>query len=79
MIQYNQDKGKDLIKMKVETYIGITTEEIDEAVAQLVKYGCGVDEAIEEIFSVCMDDFEADLNDYLENFLKKTVDKKENK
>lgn len=65
--------------MKAEICIGITTEEIDEAVAQLVKYGCGVDEAIEEIFSVCMDDFEADLNDYLENFLKKTVDKKENK
>lgn len=57
-----------MIKLKVETYIGITTEEIDEAVAQLVKYGCGVDEAIEEIFSVCMDDFEADLNDYLEKF-----------
>lgn len=68
-----------MIKLKVETYIGITTEEIDEAITQLVKYGCGVDEAIEEIFSVCMDDFEADLNDYLENFLKKTVDKKENK
>lgn len=68
-----------MIKLKVETYIGITTEEIDEAVAQLVKYGCGVDEAIEEIFSVYMDDFEADLNDYLENFLKKTIDKKENK
>lgn len=65
--------------MKVETYIGITTEEIYEAVTQLVKYGCGIDEAIEEIFSVCMDDFEADLNDYLENFLKKTIDKKENK
>lgn len=68
-----------MIKLKVETYIGITTEEIDEAVAQLVKYGYGADEAIEEIFSVCMDDFEADLNDYLENFLKKSVDKKENK
>lgn len=69
MIQYNQDKGKDLIKMKVETYIGITTEEIDEAVAQLVKYGCGIDEAIEEIFAQCMYDFEADLNDYLENLI----------
>lgn len=68
-----------MIKLKVETYIGITTEEIDEAVAQLVKYGCGIDEAIEEIFAQCMYDFEADLNDYLENFLKKTVDKKENK
>lgn len=56
--------------MKVETYIGITTEEIDEGIAQLMKYGCGAAEAIEEIFSVCMDDFEADLNDYLENFEK---------
>lgn len=68
MIQYNQDKGKDLIKLKTEIYIGVTTEEIDHAIAQLVKYGCGVDEAVEEVFAQCMYDFEADLNDYLEKF-----------
>lgn len=55
-----------MIKLKTEIYIGVTTEEIDHAIAQLVKYGCGVDEAVEEVFAQCMYDFEADLNDYLE-------------
>lgn len=54
--------------MIVETYIGVTTQEIDEAIAQLVKDGCGIDEAIEEVFAKFMYDFEADLNDYLETF-----------
>lgn len=57
-----------MIKLKTEIYIGVTTEEIDHAIAQLVKYGCGVDEAVEEVFAQCMYDFEADLNDYLEKF-----------
>lgn len=54
--------------MKVETYIGVTTQEINEAIAQLIKDGCDIDEAIEDVFSRFMYDFEADLNDYLETF-----------
>ena len=54
--------------MIVETYIGVTTQEIDDAIKELVKNGCSVDEAIEEIFARFMYDFEADLNDYLETF-----------
>lgn len=54
--------------MIVETYIGVTTDEINEAIAQLVENGCGIDEAIEDVFSYFMYEFEADLNDYLETF-----------
>ncbi len=57
-----------MIKLKVETYIGVTTQEINEAIAQLIKDGCDIDEAIEDVFSRFMYDFEADLNDYLETF-----------
>ena len=53
--------------MIVESFIGVTTDEIDDAIRELVKNGCGIDEAIEDVFSCFMYEFEADLNDYLEN------------